>query len=59
MPELETAPELKAEVALAEEKWPALEDSIDDPENYNDEWDISTDNDNLLPQRLKPVEYHH
>ncbi|KAI9199297.1 uncharacterized protein BJ171DRAFT_632238 [Polychytrium aggregatum] len=64
-PELETAPAraVQGEEAFAEEEWPALYNAIDDPHNYNDEWDFTTDNDDgaLLPQRLKPVDYdaHH
>jgi hypothetical protein len=59
-PVLETAPEVAVEAALAEEAWPELEDPIDNPELYNDEYDISTENDDgsLLPKRLKPVHYH-
>ncbi|KAJ3015140.1 hypothetical protein HKX48_004761 [Thoreauomyces humboldtii] len=62
-PELDTSVVQAAAVdeAVAEEAWPAVYNPIDDPANYPDEWDFTTDNDdgNLLPQRLVPVDYTH
>ncbi|KAI8919037.1 hypothetical protein DFJ77DRAFT_452837 [Powellomyces hirtus] len=50
-----------AEEAVEEEEWPAVYNPIDDPANYPDEWDFTTENDDgsLLPKRLIPVDYHH
>ncbi|KAI9011196.1 hypothetical protein BC832DRAFT_328478 [Gaertneriomyces semiglobifer] len=49
------------EEAMEEEAWPALTNPIDDPANYPDEWDYTTDHDDgsLFPKRLKPVDYNH
>ncbi|KND01352.1 uncharacterized protein SPPG_03164 [Spizellomyces punctatus DAOM BR117] len=50
-----------ADEAVEEEEWPAVYNPIDDPANYPDEWDFTTENDDgsLLPKRLKPVDYDH
>ncbi|KAI8592841.1 hypothetical protein HDU89_007238 [Geranomyces variabilis] len=49
-----------ADEAVAEEEWPAVYNPIDDPANYPDEWDFTTENDDgkLLPARKYPVDYH-
>ncbi|KAJ3254860.1 putative cell survival pathways protein [Boothiomyces macroporosus] len=59
-PELELAVAQKEEGELKEEEWPALVDPIDDPENYNDEYDFRDDEDHgkLFPAPLKEIHYH-
>lgn len=48
-------------VALEEEKWPPLYNAIDDPKNFNNDCDWSTDEDNggLLPKLREPIDYDH
>ncbi|KAI8848726.1 hypothetical protein BC829DRAFT_393312 [Chytridium lagenaria] len=49
------------EDAIEEEEWPAVYNPIDDPNNYPDEWEYRTEADKgtILPERLKPYDYHH
>ncbi|TPX44409.1 hypothetical protein SeLEV6574_g04520 [Synchytrium endobioticum] len=47
-------------VALEEAEWPPLVDPIDDPHNYPDAWDYTTDkiDNKLMPTAVKPYDYH-
>ncbi|KAJ1550387.1 hypothetical protein HK096_007215 [Nowakowskiella sp. JEL0078] len=49
------------EVSIEEEAWPALYNPIDDPANYNHDFDFTTDNDDGLwyPKRLTKPDYNH
>ncbi|KAJ3210130.1 hypothetical protein HDU67_005631 [Dinochytrium kinnereticum] len=61
-PEIEASVSETAVVedAIEEEEWPPVYNPIDDPNNYNDEWEFRTEADTgkLLPERLKPYDYH-
>ncbi|KAJ3112636.1 hypothetical protein HDU96_004358, partial [Phlyctochytrium bullatum] len=48
------------EDAMEEEEWPPVYNPIEDPHNYNSEWEFRTEVDNgkLLPEMLKPYDYH-
>ncbi|KAJ3416496.1 hypothetical protein HDV05_001233 [Chytridiales sp. JEL 0842] len=48
------------EAAVQEEAWPAVYNPIDDPHNYNSEWEFATDVDHggVLPKRLREYDYH-
>jgi len=47
-------------VQVAEAEWPTPYNPIDDPVNYNDEFNYSTDVDDgaLFPKRIKEADYH-
>ncbi|KAI8826059.1 uncharacterized protein EV422DRAFT_563870 [Fimicolochytrium jonesii] len=49
------------EQGVEEEQWPPVYNPIDDPANYPDEYDFTTDNDDgaLFPKRLHPIDYFH
>ncbi|KAI8810469.1 hypothetical protein BJ742DRAFT_800405 [Cladochytrium replicatum] len=48
------------EESIEEEQWPALYNPIDDPANYNTDFDFTTENDDgsWYPKRLTKAEYH-
>jgi hypothetical protein len=60
IPKLEKSVIVESKEKIVAQEWPALVDPIDDPENYNDEWNITSDKDDgaWFPKRVKEHEYH-
>jgi hypothetical protein len=60
IPQLVKSVAVESKEKMEAQEWSAFVDPIDDPENYNDEWNITQEKDDgaWFPKRVKEHDYH-